>query len=43
MGSLNSDCWHLYTMNDFSRQMTSEPDQTIEILMSELDQQIRRR
>jgi len=37
MGSLNKDCWYMYTMKDFSRKMTSEPDQTIEILMSELD------
>lgn len=40
MGSLNSDCWYMYTMKDFSRPITSEPDQTIEILMSELDTEI---
>ena len=40
MGSLNSDCWYMYTMKDFMRPITSEPDQTIEILMSELDQDI---
>jgi len=40
MGSLNKDCWYIYTMNDFSRKMTSEPDQTIEILMSDLDPEI---
>merc|ERR1719167_705769 len=40
MGSLNSDCWYIYTMKDFSRKMTSEPDQTIEILMSDLDPDI---
>ena len=41
MGSLNSDCWYMYTMKDFSRpSITSEPDQTIEILMSELDTDI---
>ena len=41
MGSLNSDCWYMYTMKDWSmRPITSEPDQTIEILMSELDQDI---
>ena len=40
MGSLNKDCWYMYTMKDFSRKMTSEPDQTIEILMSELDPEI---
>ena len=40
MGSLNKDCWYMYTMKDFSRRMTSEPDQTIEILMSELDPEI---
>ena len=27
-------------MKDFSKPITSEPDQTIEILMSELDQDI---
>ena len=31
MGSLNSDCWYMYTMKDFSKPITSEPDQTIEI------------
>ena len=40
MGSLNKDCWYIYTMKDFSRQMDSEPDQTIEILMSDLDTEI---
>ena len=40
MGSLNKDCWYMYTLKDFSRKMTSEPDQTIEILMSELDPEI---
>ena len=60
MGSMNSDCWYMYTMKDWSmRPITSEPgkycpligqlililssdwpDQTIEILMSELDQDI---
>ena len=30
----------MYTMKDFSRKMTSEPDQTIEILMSELDPEV---
>ena len=40
MGSLNSDCWYMYTMKDFSKPITSEPDQTIEILMSELDTEI---
>ena len=40
MGSLNKDCLYIYTMKDFSRQMDSEPDQTIEILMSDLDTEI---
>jgi len=40
MGSMNKDCWYMYTMKDFSRKMTSEPDQTIEILMSELDPEV---
>ena len=40
MGSLNSDCWYMYTLKDFSKPISSEPDQTIEILMSDLDQEI---
>ena len=33
MGSLNSDCWYIVhcTLKDFSRPITSEPDQTIEM------------
>ena len=34
---MNSDCWYLYTL-DFSESMViSQPDQTLEILMSEPD------
>ena len=40
MGSLNSDCWYMYTLNELSKPISSEPDQTIEILMSDLDQEI---
>lgn len=44
MGSLNKDCWYMYTLNPLDRYasgtMASEPDQTIEILMSELDPQV---
>ena len=40
MGSMNTDCWYMYTMKNFSRKMTSEPDQTIEILMSVLDPEV---
>ncbi len=35
------DCWYLYTLNPLDRYVTGrvdvEPDQTIEILMTELD------
>jgi len=38
MGSLNKDCWYIYTLNPLDRYIgDSEADQTIEILMSELD------
>lgn len=36
-----SDCWYLYTLNPLDRYVTGhvdvEPDQTIEILMTDLD------
>jgi len=41
MGSLNKDCWYIYTLNPLDRYVgeavCSEADQTIEILMSDLD------
>jgi hypothetical protein len=39
-----SDCWYLYALNPLDRylsgQVNTEPDQTIEILMTELDPKI---
>ncbi|KAG7188090.1 hypothetical protein KM043_015940 [Ampulex compressa] len=41
LGSVDTDCWYLYTLNrDVPLQDTSEPDQTIEILMTHLDPQV---
>lgn len=44
MGSLNRDCWYFYTLNPLDRYLTgqvdTEPDQTVEILMTELDPEI---
>lgn len=49
LGSINHDCWYLYTYNregggiavqpqyDITDLVTIEPDQTIEILMTDLD------
>lgn len=49
LGSINHDCWYLYTYNreggiavqpqyeDITDVLTIEPDQTIEILMTDLD------
>ena len=38
------DCWYLYTLNPFDKivsgRLDEEPDQTIEILMTELDPSI---
>ena len=38
------DCWYLYTLNPLDRYLTGkvdmEPDQTIEILMTDLDPEI---
>ncbi len=46
MGTLNRDCWYLYTLNPLDRYVTGrvdvEPDQTIEILMTELDPEVMR-
>jgi len=39
-----SDCWYLYALNPLDRfisgRVNLEPDQTIEILMTELDPQV---
>ncbi|XP_077647588.1 S-adenosylmethionine decarboxylase proenzyme 1-like [Urocitellus parryii] len=36
-GLMNSDCWYLYTLDFPESRIISQPDQTLEILMSELD------
>ncbi|XP_031370673.1 S-adenosylmethionine decarboxylase proenzyme [Apis dorsata] len=41
LGSVDSDCWYLYTLNkEKSVDEPSEPDQTLEILMTHLDPEI---
>lgn len=44
MGTINRDCWYLYTLNPLDRFLTGkvcmEPDQTIEILMTDLDPEV---
>ncbi|XP_069090707.1 S-adenosylmethionine decarboxylase proenzyme isoform X1 [Pleurodeles waltl] len=40
MGRMNSDCWYLYTLDNCENLIFSQPDQTLEILMSELDPEI---
>lgn len=38
MGSIDTDCWYLYTLNrEKPLQEKAEPDQTLEILMTHLD------
>ena len=37
MGPMNSDCWYLYTLDFPESRVINQPDQTLEILMSELD------
>ncbi|XP_072356129.1 S-adenosylmethionine decarboxylase proenzyme isoform X3 [Scyliorhinus torazame] len=37
MGRMNSDCWYLYTLDVPEDSGIKQPDQTLEILMSELD------
>uniref|UniRef100_A0A5F4WLA7 Adenosylmethionine decarboxylase n=1 Tax=Callithrix jacchus TaxID=9483 RepID=A0A5F4WLA7_CALJA len=37
MGHMNSDCWYLYTLDFPESRVISQPDQTLEILMSEFD------
>ncbi|XP_076163974.1 S-adenosylmethionine decarboxylase [Ptiloglossa arizonensis] len=41
LGSVDTDCWYLYTLNkEKSLDEPSEPDQTLEILMTHLDPEI---
>ncbi|KAK7869452.1 hypothetical protein R5R35_008170 [Gryllus longicercus] len=47
MGAMNRDCWYLYTLNPLSGENNkklhggiTEPDQTLEILMTELDPEV---
>ncbi|XP_003215696.2 S-adenosylmethionine decarboxylase proenzyme [Anolis carolinensis] len=40
MGRMNSDCWYLYTLDFPESRVISQPDQTLEILMSELDPEV---
>ncbi|KAG8582472.1 hypothetical protein GDO81_008067 [Engystomops pustulosus] len=40
MGRMNSDCWYLYTLDVPDGFVINQPDQTLEILMSELDPEI---
>uniref|UniRef100_A0A8C0CJL9 adenosylmethionine decarboxylase n=1 Tax=Balaenoptera musculus TaxID=9771 RepID=A0A8C0CJL9_BALMU len=37
MGRMNSDCWYLYTLDFPESRVINQADQTLEILMSELD------
>ena len=44
MWLFNRDCWYLYTLNPLDKYLSGhvdvEPDQTIEILMQDLDPKI---
>lgn len=43
LGAVNRDCWYLYTLNPMPAHLalpSAEPDQTLEILMTELDPEI---
>ncbi|XP_021958466.1 S-adenosylmethionine decarboxylase proenzyme isoform X2 [Folsomia candida] len=47
LGSVNRDCWYLYTVNSLGNRMQHcrgnlEPDQTLEVLMTELDPSVMR-
>lgn len=41
-GRLNSDCWHLYTITPHHRNGVERPDQTFEMIMTDLDPQVMR-
>lgn len=46
LGTMNRDCWYLYTLNPLQegnnkrQRGAPEPDQTIEILMSDLNPEV---
>lgn len=41
LGSVNTDCWYLYTLNrEKCPQTKKDPDQTLEILMTNLDKEV---
>ncbi|CAG9832567.1 unnamed protein product [Diabrotica balteata] len=45
LGAVNRDCWYLYTLNPIPQRLPSlpnpdEPDQTLEIMMTDLDPEI---
>ncbi|XP_015523420.2 S-adenosylmethionine decarboxylase proenzyme isoform X2 [Neodiprion pinetum] len=41
LGSVDTDCWYLYTLNkEKCSQTKSDPDQTLEILMTHLDSEV---
>lgn len=47
LGSVNRDCWFLYTVNPLDSAKARikgnmEPDQTLEVLMTDLDPEIMR-
>lgn len=39
-GKVNGDCWHLYTMNSDRSHGVQLPDQTFELLMTDLDPEV---
>ena len=39
-GKVNDDCWHLYTITPVHHSGIEEPDQTLEILMTDLCPQV---
>lgn len=45
LGAVNKDCWFLYTLNPLPEKHmqplpAAEPDQTLEILMTDLDPEV---
>ena len=46
LGTVNRDCWYLYTLNPLEENnlkrhnVNPEPDQTLEILMTDLDPEV---
>ena len=39
-GRLNADCWHLYTITPHHYKGVELPDQTFEMLMTDLDPEV---